>query len=94
MARLALGCRRLAWVGGLNRCGCAGGVPGTTLLGLALGDIVIYGDGVLGYSSICMSTNGAGSSSNPKCGGGVGARSDGVNYMVTNSFASGAVGGG
>jgi hypothetical protein len=86
MVRRTLGRRRrLAGVGGLHRRGWDGGVPGTTWLGLALGDFGISGDGVLGYSSIGTSTNGAGSSSNPKCGGGVGARSvttKGWNFLL------------
>jgi hypothetical protein len=61
--------RRLAGVSDLHRCGCNGWVPGTTWLRLALGDVGISGDGVLGYSTIGSSTNG----SNSKCGGGVGA---------------------
>jgi hypothetical protein len=53
MARRTLGRgRRLAGVGGLHRRGCDGGVPGTTWLGLALGDVGISVDGVLGYSTI------------------------------------------
>jgi hypothetical protein len=57
MARLTLGRRRrLAGVGGLHRRGWYGGVPGTTWLGLALGDVGISGDGVLRYSSIGSST--------------------------------------
>jgi hypothetical protein len=87
MVRRTLGrLRRLAGVGGLHRRGWDGGVPWTTWLGLALGDVGISGDGVLGYSSIGTATNGAGLSSNPKCGGG-----DGCSSMMTNS-SSGAVG--
>jgi hypothetical protein len=85
MARRMLGRRqRLARVGGLHRRGWEGGVPGTTWLGMTMGDVGISGDS--GYSTIGSSTNGAGLSSNPKCGGGDGARS-----MMTNS-SSGAVG--
>jgi hypothetical protein len=50
MARRTPGrCRRPARVGGLHRRSCNGGVPGTTWLGLTLGDFGISGDGVLGY---------------------------------------------
>jgi hypothetical protein len=63
--------RRLAGVGSLQvnlRCG-DGGVPGTTELGLAWGEVRISLDGDLGYSTSGSSTNASGSNPSSKCGG-------------------------
>jgi hypothetical protein len=89
MARLARGCRRLAGVDGLrvNFRGGDGGVPGTTWVGLAVGEVGIFGDGDLGNSTSGSSTSAEGSNSSGKGGGGIGGRSTMIKGL--NSASSG-----